>query len=83
MNRHWPDSKAFMRGDVVFADSAIVTVIFKIKVSALMNCIQKHQILGKVSAFVWRIEYQKEVFHMLIFSFGLTSISKTLMPLMR
>jgi hypothetical protein len=24
-----------------------------------MNFIQKHQIMGKVSAFVWRIEYQK------------------------
>jgi hypothetical protein len=24
-----------------------------------MNFIQRHQILGKVSAFVWRIEYQK------------------------
>jgi hypothetical protein len=48
-----------MRGDVVFADSAIAAIIFKIKLSALMNFIQKHQILGKVSVFRWRIEYQK------------------------
>jgi hypothetical protein len=67
----------------VFADSAVAAIIFKVKLSALMDFIQKHQILGKVSAFVWRIEYQKRVFHMLISSFGLTSIPKTLMPLMR
>jgi hypothetical protein len=72
-----------MRGDGVFADSAIAAIRFKIKLSALMNFIQKHQILGNVSAFVWRIECQKEVFHMLISSFGLTSIPKTLMPLIR
>jgi hypothetical protein len=48
-----------MRGNDVFADSAIAAIIFKIKLSALMNFIQKHQILSKVSAFVWRIEYQK------------------------
>jgi hypothetical protein len=53
------------------------------KLSALMNFIQKHQIIGKVSDFVWRIEYQKEVFRMLISSFGLTSIPKTWMSLMR
>jgi hypothetical protein len=49
---HWPDSKALMRRDGVFADSAIAAIIFKIKLSALMDFIQKHQILGKVSAFV-------------------------------
>jgi hypothetical protein len=59
INPHWPDYKALLRGDGAFADSAIAAIIFKIKLSALMNFIQKHQILGKVSAFVWRIEYQK------------------------
>jgi hypothetical protein len=72
-----------MQGDGVFADSALAAIISKIKLSALMNIIRKHQILGKVSAFVRRIDYQKEVFHMLISFFGLTSMSKTLMPLMR
>jgi hypothetical protein len=51
MNSHWPDYKALMRGDGVFANSAIAAIIFKIKLSALMNFIQKHQILGKVSTF--------------------------------
>jgi hypothetical protein len=41
-----------MRGDGVFADSAVAAIIFKIKLSALMNFIQEHQILGKVSVFV-------------------------------
>jgi hypothetical protein len=59
MNPHWPDYKALMRGDGEFADSAIDAIIFKIKLSALVNFIQKHQILSKASVFVWRIEYQK------------------------
>jgi hypothetical protein len=59
MNRHWPDYKALMRGEGVFTDSAIAAIIFKIKLSALMNFIQTHQIMGKVFAFVSRIEYQK------------------------
>jgi hypothetical protein len=71
-----------MQGDSVFAHSAIAAIIFKIKLSASMNFIQKHQIMGKVTAFVWRIEDQKKVFHMLISFFGLTSIPKALMPLM-
>jgi hypothetical protein len=62
MNPHWPDYKALMRGDGVFTDSAIAAIIFKIKLSVLMNFIQKHQILGKASAFVWRIEYQQRGF---------------------
>jgi hypothetical protein len=57
--------------------------MFKIKLSAVMNFIQTDQILGTISASVWRIEYQKEVFYMLISSLRLTSIPKTLTPLMR
>jgi hypothetical protein len=52
MSPHWSSHKALMRGDGIFADSAIAAITFKIKLSALMNFIQKHQILGKVSAFV-------------------------------
>jgi hypothetical protein len=48
-----------MRGDDVFADSAIAAIIFKSKLSAFMKFTQKNQIQDKVSAFVWRIEYQK------------------------
>jgi hypothetical protein len=59
MNHHWPGYKALMRGDGVFADSAIAAIIFKINLSALMNFIQKLQILGKVPAFAWRIEHHK------------------------
>jgi hypothetical protein len=32
---------------------------FKAKLSALMKFIKDHEILGKVSGFVWRIEYQR------------------------
>jgi hypothetical protein len=61
MNPHWPDYKALMRGDGVLADSAIAAIIFKIKLSALMNFIQKHQILSKVSTFIWKIKDQKSL----------------------
>jgi hypothetical protein len=50
---------ALMRGDGVFADSGMAAIMCKIKLSTLMNFIRTHRILGKVSAFVWRIEYQK------------------------
>jgi hypothetical protein len=50
MNPHWLGYKALMRGDGVFTDSAIAAIRFDIKLSAWMNFIQKHQILGKVSA---------------------------------
>jgi hypothetical protein len=59
MDPHWSDYEALMRGDGVFIDSAIAAIIFMIKPSAVMNFIQKHQTLGTVSAFVWRIECQK------------------------
>jgi hypothetical protein len=72
-----------MRGDGGFADSAIAAIIFKAKLSASMKFIQRNQILSQVSAFAWGIEYKKEVFHMLISSFGLTSISKTLILLVQ
>jgi hypothetical protein len=39
MNPHWSDSQAVMRGDSVFADSAIAAIVFKTKLSALMNFI--------------------------------------------
>jgi hypothetical protein len=52
MNPQWSDYKALMRGDGFFAGFAIAAIIFKIKVSALMNFIQKHRIPGKVSAFL-------------------------------
>jgi hypothetical protein len=35
------------------------SIIFQTKLSALMKLIQKKKIFGKVSAFVWRIEYQR------------------------
>jgi hypothetical protein len=47
------------RGNETFGGSAMTAIIFKTKLSALMEFIQKHEILGKVPAFVWRVEYQK------------------------
>jgi hypothetical protein len=55
----WVDYQALKRGGETFADSAVGTIIFKPKLSALMQFIQKYEILRRVSAFVWRIEYQK------------------------
>jgi hypothetical protein len=59
VNPHWPDYQALKRGDDVFADLAMAPIIFKTKLSRLMKFIQKKKLFGKVSAFLWRIEYQK------------------------
>jgi hypothetical protein len=59
MTPYWPDYQRLKRGSATFADSAIATIIFKMRISALMKFIQHHQILGKISVFVWRIESQK------------------------
>jgi hypothetical protein len=52
VNPHCPEYKALIRGDGVFAGSAIPAMIFKTKLFALMQLIQKSQILGTVSALV-------------------------------
>jgi DNA polymerase III delta prime subunit len=59
MNPYWADYQSLKRGRETFADSAMTAIIFKSKLSALMKFIQDHQILGNISAFVWRIEYQQ------------------------
>jgi hypothetical protein len=59
MNQHWPDYHVLKRRDDVSADSAMGSIIFKTKRSALMKFIQRKKIFDKVSAFVWGIEYQK------------------------
>jgi hypothetical protein len=59
MNPYRADYQALKRGPETFADPAMTAIIFKSKLSALMKFIQHHQILGNISAFVWRIEYQQ------------------------
>jgi hypothetical protein len=59
MNRYWVAYPALNRGRETLADSAMDGVIFKTKHSAVMLFIQKPEILGRVSGFVWRIESQK------------------------
>jgi hypothetical protein len=62
MNPHWPGYQALKRGNDVFADSAMGSIILKTKhekLSALMKFIQKTKIFRKVSTSVWRVEYQK------------------------
>jgi hypothetical protein len=57
MNPHQADCPALKGGNEVVADSAMTAFIFKIRLSALIRFIQKNGILGRLSAFVWRIEY--------------------------
>jgi hypothetical protein len=59
MNAYWVDYQALKRGRETFADSPMGAIISKAKLSALMEFTQKHEISGRVSGFVWRIEYQK------------------------
>jgi hypothetical protein len=53
------EHQALKRGRETFADSAMTAIIFKSKLLALMKLSQDHQILGNISAFVPRIEYQQ------------------------
>jgi hypothetical protein len=55
MNPYWVDYQALKRGSGPFSDSAITAIVFKTKLFALMKFITHRKILGKVSAFVWRI----------------------------
>lgn len=59
MNPHWAGYSALMQGDGVFADSAMALIMLKTKLSALIKFTGKNEPMGRVSAFAWRIEYQK------------------------
>jgi hypothetical protein len=52
INPYWVYHQALKRGREPFADSVMGAIIFKTKLSALVQFIQKHEILGRVSGFV-------------------------------
>jgi hypothetical protein len=83
MNPYWADYQALKRGGGTFADSAMIAIIFRAKISAHMKFIQAQHILGESSAFVWRIEYQNEVCPRLISFSRVTLIHATLQLLNR
>jgi hypothetical protein len=66
MNPYWADYQTVKWGSGMFDESVISAFIFKTKQMALMKFSKHHEILGKVSAFVWRIEYHKSGLHRLI-----------------
>jgi hypothetical protein len=59
MNPYWADFQALKRSDGQYSDSSMAALVFKSKIFALMKFIRSRKILGTVSAFVWRIEYQR------------------------
>jgi hypothetical protein len=59
MNPDWLHFQALKPGDGLYSDSAIVTLILRLKLNALMKFISRQKMLGTVPAFVWRIEYQQ------------------------
>jgi hypothetical protein len=59
MNPYWPEYQALKRESGNFGDSAIMAIVFKEKLSALMTFLKKRRTLGTILAFVWRIEYQR------------------------
>jgi hypothetical protein len=72
MNPHWAGYSALMQGDGVFADSAMALIMLKTKLSALIKFTGKNEPMGRVSAFAWRIEYQKRGLshaHILVWTF--------------
>jgi hypothetical protein len=65
MNPYWTNDQVLKPGESLFADSAMATIIFKTKISALMKFIQKNDIMGNVSALCGESSTRNEVFHML------------------
>jgi hypothetical protein len=59
MKPYWADCQALKRGHETFADSAMTAINFKSKLSVLMKFIQHYQILGNISVFGCKIEYQQ------------------------
>jgi hypothetical protein len=59
MNPNWFDYYALRKGLGAFSDSATATLVFRLKLLGLMAHLQKSKTLGNLSAYVWRIEYQK------------------------
>jgi hypothetical protein len=57
MNPNWFDYYALPKGP--FSHSATATLVFRLKLLGLMAHLQKSKTLGNLSAYVWRIEYQK------------------------
>jgi hypothetical protein len=77
MNPYWAEYHGLKRDRGTFSDSAMTVIVFKAKLSALMKFIKDHEILGKVSDFVWRIEHQKRVLPQAHILFGLILTRKT------
>jgi hypothetical protein len=59
MNPCWPEYQALKGDSGNFADSANMAIVFKYKLSALMQFLTSKAILGKILGFVWSIKYQK------------------------
>jgi hypothetical protein len=60
MNPYCAGYQALKRASETFGDSRMSKIIFKRKLWVLMQFIRHRQILGTISAFTWRIEYQKQ-----------------------
>jgi hypothetical protein len=58
MNPYWPEYVALRRGLEVFSDSAIIAIVFKMRLGELIRTVRSSRLLGEVKGFVWRIEYQ-------------------------
>jgi hypothetical protein len=81
MNPHRPDYEALKRGADVVADSAMGSIIFKTKLSALMKFIQKKRFSEMYRHLYGELTIRNEMFHMLISCFELALIPKLFMPL--
>jgi hypothetical protein len=57
INRHWHDYEALRRGDGSCADSAIMAIVLRARLGALMRFLTVRKTFGNIRGFVWRIEY--------------------------
>jgi hypothetical protein len=62
VNPYWPDYQGLKRSDGNFANSAIMAMVFELKLSALMNFLRAWQLLEAIKVSVWQVEYQTRGF---------------------
>jgi hypothetical protein len=57
MNPYWSDYEALKRGSGLYSDATKISLAFRRHLKFLAKYRKSTSILGKVKAFMWRVEY--------------------------
>jgi hypothetical protein len=61
MNPYWPEYQTLKRGSGQVSDATLMSIVFQARLKCLLEYCRRSHLLGNVTAFVWRIEYQQRV----------------------